>query len=109
MSRLIAALLLGVAVVAFPVAAADSASAPQTSKPTAKKYSMAVNGRFHRVHVKKLELSCGTCHKKEQTDLLVVTNGEPLPKHSPGVVKRSSCLSCHNEGKEPAFYGLTPH
>ena len=102
MKHLIASMLVGLAVSVLPAAAAEKPSA----KPAATgKYSMDPKGRFHRVHEKKVELECKDCHKKDAPDLLVVSNGAPRAKDSPGPVVRSACRKCHKEGETPAFYG----
>lgn len=102
MKHLIVSMLVGLAVSVLPAAAADKPSA----KPAAAgKYSMDPKGRFHSIHKKEAELECTGCHKKDGTDLLVVSSGAPRSKDSPGPVIRSSCRSCHKEGKTPAYYG----
>jgi len=98
MKRLIASALLGLALAAAPVLAAD----PPAKKATAAgKKSMAADGRFHRTHTKKLSLQCDTCHATEQKDTLFLRSGET---QGLGPVDRNTCLGCHKSPAKPAWY-----
>ncbi len=98
MKRLIASALLGVALVASPVIAADT---PTKKATAAGKKSMAADGRFHRTHTKKLSLQCDTCHASEQKDTLFLRSGEV---QGIGPVDRSNCLGCHKAPAKPTWY-----
>lgn len=102
MKRLIASALLGLALAAAPVLAADS----QAKKPVVKgKNLMATDGRFHRTHTKKLALQCDNCHASEQKDTLFLRSGEP---QGPGPVDRNTCLVCHKSPGKPTWYDAKP-
>jgi hypothetical protein len=99
MKRLIASALLGFALAAAPVIAAD---APTKKAAAAKgKNLMAADGRFHRTHTKKLSLQCETCHAGEQKDTLFLRSGEA---QGLGPVDRNICLGCHKSPAKPAWY-----
>lgn len=102
MRSLIAGMFVALAIAAPQVTAAEK---PAVKPAAPAKYSMDSKGRFHTVHKKEAELDCKGCHKKDGSDLLLVSGGAPLPKDSPGPVIRSSCRACHKEGETPAFYG----
>ncbi|HSD60717.1 MAG TPA: hypothetical protein VLC55_07680, partial [Burkholderiales bacterium] len=77
--------LFAVLFVALALAAPLGFAAEKASSTTAAsgKYSMAPNGRFHRIHKKQADTDCKDCHRKDAPDLLVVSSGAPLPKDSP--------------------------
>lgn len=94
MKRFIAFLVMGLALAAIP-----ALSATQSAGAVPAKKSLAQNGRFHQIHTKKLAMDCATCHKSEQTDVLL-----QMPRAK--VVDRQICLDCHKEGSKPAWYGV---
>ena len=97
MKRLIAFLVMGLALAAMP---ALSATKSAGSAPAKK--SLAQNGRFHQIHTKKLAMDCGTCHQSESGGVLL-----QVPRAK--VVDRQVCLDCHKEGSKPAWYGVVAH
>ncbi len=94
MKRLFAFLVMGLALAATPVLGATQSA----GKAPAKK-SLVQSGRFHQIHAKKLAMDCATCHKSEQTDVLL-----QVPRAK--VVDRQICLDCHKKGSKPAWYGV---
>ena len=107
MKRLLAAMVLGIAVVALPAAAADDGAKKARAKPVASpKLSLdPVKGQFHQVHTQKLKVSCDTCHATELKDVLFL-RGSEVPR-GPGPVDRATCLGCHQAPAKPAWYGAT--
>ena len=107
MKRLIAAIVLGVAVTALPAVAADDA----VKKPPAKRgtaWSLdPMKGRFHQIHNQKFKLSCDTCHATELKDVLFL-RGSEVTVSGPGPVDRGVCLGCHQAPSKPAWYGAAP-
>jgi len=95
MRRLVAFLILGLAVAATSATGAtqDASQAP------AKHKSLAQSGRFHQSHTKKLAKDCGACHKPGQGEVLL-----QVPRAK--MVDRQVCLDCHKEGGKPAWYGV---
>ena len=107
MKRLIALLILGLAVTSMPLVAAEDAGKPAAvAKPAVGKKSMdPANGRFHQVHTKKLKFECTSCHSSEQQDVLFLRKDDVLPAGMPGPVDRHLCLSCHQQPSKPTWYG----
>jgi len=107
MKRLIAAMVLGMAMVAMSVSAADVTTAKPATKPAASAKSLdPVKGAFHRIHTQKLKLSCDTCHAAELKDVLFLRGAEVIAS-GPGPVDRSICLGCHQAPAKPTWYGAT--
>jgi hypothetical protein len=109
MKRVIAAIAVGVAVLAMPAAAADEAAKkPAATKASAGNKSLdPVKGRFHRQHTQKLKMACDTCHSGVQTDVLFLRKDDAPAPGMPGQVDREVCLSCHMSPAKPAWYGLS--
>ena len=107
MKPLLAALVLGFAVLAIPaIAADDAAKKPTTTKAVSGSKSMdPIKGRFHRQHNQKLKLACDTCHSGEQTDILFLRKDDAPAPGFPGQVNREVCASCHTAPAKPAWYG----
>ena len=106
MRRLIAAALLGVAVVALHATAADSATKSPAAKPVADAKSLdPMKGSFHRVHTKKLKLACDSCHASVLEDILFLRGAEVSAAGSPGPVDRAMCAGCHQAPAKPTWYG----
>jgi cytochrome c553 len=77
-------------------------TAPMAAQAQAKvNKSIALNGSFHRAHINKAKLDCGTCHgAKTQTEMLVLSTNRTHSTNLPGPVDPAACLACHkNEGK----------
>ena len=106
MKRLLAAMVLGIAVVALPPAAADDTAKKAAAKAVASaKLSLdPVKGQFHKVHTQKLKLTCDTCHGTELKDILFVRGAE-VSASGPGPVDRATCAGCHQAPAKPAWYG----
>ena len=103
MKRLIAAVVLGLAMAAPHAAAADVA----TTKPAATSKSLdPATGGFHRVHAQKLKMACDSCHAGELKDVLFLRGAEVVAI-GPGSVDRSTCLGCHQAPAKPTWYGAT--
>ncbi len=94
MKRLIAFLVMGLALAAMP-----ALSATKSAGSVPAKKSLAQNGRFHQIHTKKLAMDCASCHKSEQGDVLL-----QVPRARE--VDRLICLDCHKAGSKPAWYGV---
>jgi len=108
MKRLIAAMVLGMAMAALPAVAADVATTKPTAKPAASTKSLdPVTGGFHRAHTQKLKMSCDTCHTAELKDVLFLRGAE-VSSGGPGPVDRALCLGCHQAPAKPAWYGAKP-
>jgi Fe-S-cluster-containing dehydrogenase component len=100
MKALVAA-LAGACLLALPAFAAEPASV----KPKVAVNRMdPAKGSFHRVHVKKMKLSCDTCHDAKATDVLLVKK----PRGSHVTANREACLGCHQSPTKPAWYGPAP-
>jgi hypothetical protein len=107
MKRLIAAIVLGMAVAAMPAVAADDAAKKPAAKPVASAKSLdPVKGSFHRAHTQKLKMACDSCHSSELKDVLFLRGAE-VSAGSPGPVDRGICLSCHQAPAKPTWYGPT--
>ena len=107
MKRLIAAVVLGMAMAALPAAAADDATTKPAAKPAASAKSLdPVKGAFHRAHTQKLKMSCDTCHASELKDVLFLRGAEVVAS-GPGPVDRAVCLGCHQAPAKPTWYGAT--
>jgi hypothetical protein len=92
MKTLVAA-LVAACLLALPALAAKSVDRMDPAK-----------GSFHRVHVKKVKLSCDTCHDAKATDVLLVKK----PRGSHITANREACLGCHQSPAKPAWYGPAP-
>ena len=107
MKRLIAAIVLGMAVAALPAVAADDAAKKPAAKPVASAKSLdPVKGAFHRGHTQTLKLSCDSCHASELKDVLFL-RGEEVLASGPGPVDRAVCITCHQAPAKPTWYGAT--
>ena len=105
MKRLIAAIVLGMAVGALPAIAADDAAKKPAAKPVASAKSLdPVKGAFHRTHTQKLKMTCDTCHATELKDVLFLRGAE-VTASGPGPVDREICLGCHQAPAKPTWYG----
>ncbi len=97
MNRLLIALICAL------LAAAWATAAPAQSKPNK---SLAVDGSFHRAHVNKARLDCGTCHgAKSQADMLVLSTNRTHSANLPAPVDPAACLTCHRGDGKFAWYG----
>ncbi|HEY0846188.1 MAG TPA: hypothetical protein VGE12_12540 [Noviherbaspirillum sp.] len=77
-----------------------------------KDYTMALGGRFHRIHTKYMALKCATCHEgvKFPENIQFLRREEfPLAAY-PGAVDRGTCMGCHRgEGSlATRIYGVSP-
>ncbi len=105
MKRLIAALVVGIAVAALPALAADDAAKQPAAKPAASAKSLdPVKGAFHRTHTQKLKMACDGCHATELKDVLFLRGAE-VTASGPGPVDRGICLGCHQAPAKPTWYG----
>ncbi len=104
MKRLIAAVVLGLAVAALPAVAADDAAKTPVKPAAAVKSMDPAKGSFHRVHTQKLKLSCDTCHATEVKDVLFLRGAE-VTANGFSPVDRASCAGCHQTPAKPAWYG----
>ena len=103
MRRLIAAVVLGLAMTGTPALADDAVKQP--AKPVAAVKSMdPVKGSFHRVHTQKLKLACDTCHGSELKDVLFLRGAE-VAASGAGPVDRAICAGCHQAPAKPTWYG----
>ena len=68
-----------------------------------KTYSLAEEGRFHKVHTEVLGMKCGGCHSNDAypVDFLYLRKSE-FPKQVAGeklkAVERAKCIGCHSDG-----------
>jgi hypothetical protein len=74
-----------------------------TKKESAK--SMGYLGYFHQLHVKKMSMTCTTCHSAETRDILFLRKDRVMPAAMPGPADRSICLGCHQAPSKPTWYG----
>jgi hypothetical protein len=63
-------------------------------------------GDFHRLHTRKLKMTCSGCHSAESKDILFLRRNDVVPAAMPGQVDRKVCLGCHNSPAKPSWYGL---
>ena len=104
MKRLIAAMAMGLAMLALPAAAADE-TVKKSAKPAAAVKSMdPAKGSFHRVHTQKLKIACDTCHGSEAKDVLFLRGAE-IAASGAAPVDRAVCAGCHQAPAKPAWYG----
>lgn len=107
MKRLITAIVLGMAMLVLPVAAADVTTAKPATKPAASAKSLdPMKGTFHKAHTQKLKMSCDSCHADTLKDVLFLRGAE-VAASGPGPVDRSLCLGCHQAPSTPTWYGAT--
>ncbi len=67
---------------------------------------------YHKIHVEKLNIECGTCHASEKyasgeyyLNKYEIENDVALKK-IPGVIDKNACIGCHRGGSiGPEFYG----
>lgn len=100
MRTCIAALALGWMLALTPALGAD---APAKKPAVGGKPSMAVNGRFHKLHEKQEKLECKDCHAKVQRDILFLRKDDRMPAKMDevGQSDRKGCLTCHKPGYVP--------
>lgn len=74
-----------------------------TGKP-----SMAIDGRFHKLHEKQEMLDCSDCHDKVQEDILYLRKDDRMSKKltDEGQADRKGCLTCHKPGAPNSFWGV---
>ena len=78
MRLLFASLVLGLSLAMAPAIGAD---APVKKKMVfSGKPSMAVEGRFHKLHEKQEKLDCADCHEKVQEDILYLRKDDRMSK-----------------------------
>lgn len=98
MTRLIAPLIMALALAAMPAVSA-------AQKAAAGKKSLEQNGRFHQFHAQKFAIDCTTCHKPEQQEVLLQVSRDRI-------VDRQICLDCHKywakSRDKPGWYGIEP-
>lgn len=104
MRRLLSVFMLAAAMVAMPAISADTPVKKATSKPVASNAMDPAKGSFHRVHTKKLKLSCETCHSTEPKDVLFLRGAEVVASGAQPV-DRAACQGCHQTPQKPAWYG----
>lgn len=107
MTRLFAAIVLSVAMVALPAVAANDAAKKPAVKPGTAWSLDPMKGRYHQIHNRKLKMACDTCHATELKDVLFLRGGE-VAAGGPGPVDRAICLGCHQAPSKPAWYGAAP-
>lgn len=110
MRLLFASLVLGLSLAMAPAIGAD---APVKKKMVfSGKPSMAVEGRFHKLHEKQEKLDCADCHDKVQEDILYLRKDDRMSKAlaDEGQSDRKGCLTCHKPGYKPngphSFWGV---
>jgi hypothetical protein len=110
MKTFIASMALGLTLAIAPAFAAD---APAKKPAAGAKFSMGVNGRYHKLHKQKAKLDCGDCHDPVQQDILYLRKDDAMSADlaKVGQVDRNNCLSCHKpgskkQGKIPSFWGV---
>ena len=110
MRLLFASLVLGLSLAMAPAIGAD---APVKKKMVfSGKPSMAVEGRFHKLHEKQEKLDCADCHEKVQEDILYLRKDDRMSKAwLTGQSDRKGCLTCHKPGYKPngpfsTFWGV---
>lgn len=110
MKALIASVALALSMAMAPACAADAPVKKKmvfTGKP-----SMAVEGRFHKLHEKQEKLECADCHEKAQEDILYLRKDDRMAKAlaDEGQADRKGCLTCHKPGYKPnlpySFWGV---
>lgn len=110
MKRLIAiGLFAGIMAGGFAAAADTGGKAAGAKVNVGTQKSMnPTTGRFHKIHTRKLNMACDTCHISDPpaANYLSLRKDEPLPKGMPGHVEQNACLACHQQGGPgPRFYG----
>lgn len=68
-----------------------------------KTYSLAEEGRFHKVHTEVLGIKCGGCHANDAyPDNYLYLRKAEFPHMAAGekvkAVERAKCIGCHSEG-----------
>lgn len=68
-----------------------------------KNYSLAEEGRFHKVHTEVLGMKCGGCHANDAyPDNYLYLRKSEFPHVVAGekvkAVERAKCIGCHSEG-----------
>ncbi len=108
MKSLLISLAFGL--MAMALLGADAATPVSDMKPPAKwsvnKKTMAKDGRFHYLHVKKEKMDCSDCHANESRDRVFLRGTEAPPDPLSAHVDRKECLDCHSGNKKPLWYGL---
>lgn len=73
-----------------------------------KKYGMASDQRYHKIHAEVLGMECGACHVDRfprGTATFAVPPAVDVSKDSPAPVERRVCLGCHVGGVAIKAYG----
>ena len=77
-----------------------------------KQYSLAEEGRFHKVHTETLGMKCSGCHTHDAyPDSYLYLRKAEFPKVMAGekvkAVERAKCIGCHSEGNvATVFYNM---
>ena len=103
---LMVSMVLGLSLVMLPAYSADAPAKKKmsfTGKP-----SMAIDGRFHKLHEKQEKLDCADCHDKVQEDILYLRKDDRMSKKlaNEGQADRKGCLTCHKPGASDSFWGV---
>ena len=73
-----------------------------------KKYGLASDQRYHKIHSEVLAMECGACHVGKfptGTATFAVPPAVDVAKDSPAPVERRVCLGCHVGGVAVKAYG----
>jgi len=77
-----------------------------------KAYSLAEEGRFHKIHGETLGMKCSGCHSNDAyPDNYLYLRKSEFPKQVGGekakAVERAKCIGCHSDGSvATVFYNL---
>lgn len=68
-----------------------------------KTYSLAEEGRFHKIHTEVIGMKCGGCHTNDAyPDNYLYLRKSEFPHMMGGekvkAVERAKCIGCHSEG-----------
>ncbi len=70
-----------------------------------KRYGLAPDQRYHKIHAEVLGLECTTCHTEKEATQEAIFIGQDMSPESPGPVDRRVCLGCHRAGPGRDLYG----